>query len=129
MAAADPASQESGSVLTDKQVLDIALVQAAHSRDPHPKRIEMATGSLGAALKVTEPRAITGSATTSPELVDLVVIRGHFHIIGSPPLGRHIAPGRVLELIIGAHTGFIESRSLGNEVPVLSRLGPVTRLR
>ncbi len=129
MAGADPASRESGRVLTHKQVLDIALREAAHSEDPHPKSIEMATGSLGAAAKVMEPGAVGGSVLTNPELVDVVVMRGYFHINGSPPRGSHIAPGKVLCLTISAHTGFVEARSLGNKVPVLSHLGPVTRLR
>lgn len=129
IAVADSTSRESGSVLTHKQVLDIALREATKSRDPHPKRIEMASGSMGAAIKVEEPQAVSGSALTNPELVDLVVMRGYFHLDASHPRGGRIAPGKILELIIAAHTGFVEGRSLGNEVPVLSHLGPVTRLR
>jgi hypothetical protein len=128
MAAADPASQKSGSVLTHKQVLEIALKEAKSSRDQHPKRIEMATGSLGAAMKVMDPQGISGSVMTSPELVDLVVMRGYFHINGPHPRGSPIQPGKVLCLILSAHTGFVEARSLSNKVPALSHLGRVTRL-
>jgi hypothetical protein len=128
MAAAAPASQKSNHVLTHQQVLHIALREAVNSRDPHPKRIEMATGSLGAAIKVTEPNATSGSVLTSPELVDLVVMHGYFHINGPHPRGSRIGPGKVLSLILSAHTGFVEARSLGNKVPALSHLGRVTRL-
>ncbi len=129
MAAADPASQKSGHVLMRQQVLHIALREAANSQDPHPKRIEMATGSLGAASKVMDPQGISGSVMRSPELVDLVVMRGYFQINGPHPRGSRIRPGKVLCLILSAHTGFVEARSLGDKVPVLSHLGRVTRLR
>ncbi len=129
MAAAAPASQPTGSELTHKQVFHIALVEASRARDPRPKRIEMASGTQGAAMKVMEPRG-EGSALSSQLPVDLVVVHGYFHVIGSPPRGDHIAPGKVLELMIDAHSGFVLGLSLSDTVPVsLSRLGPVTRLR
>jgi hypothetical protein len=130
VASADPASQETGPVLTHKQVLQIALTEAKRSADPHPKRIEMASGSLKVATSVTDPTGRLGSGVNEKEAVDLVVMHGHFQVNGSPPLGRHIAPGKVLELIVGAHTGFVQELTSGNDVPVpLSHLGPVTRLR
>jgi hypothetical protein len=119
-----------GPVLTHKQVLEIALREAVRSRDPHPKRIEMASGSLKDATSVTDPSGGLGSAVDGKEMVYVVVMHGYFHVNGSPPRGRSIAPGKVLELIIGAYTGFVQERSLSNKVPVpLSRLGPVTRVR
>jgi hypothetical protein len=128
MASANTASGETP-VLSHRQVLRIALGKAAQSKDPHPKRIEMATGSLRDAISVSEPTGGLGSGAYGEELVDLVVMHGYFHIIGSPPLGHSIAPNKVLELIIDAHNGSIEGLSLGSKVPVpLSHLGPVTRL-
>jgi hypothetical protein len=128
-AAATSASQATGSELTHKQVLQIAITEASRSRDPNPKSIEMASGTQGAAMKVIEPGG-TGSALSSQLPVDLVVMHGYFHVVGSPPRGRSIAPGKVLELMIDAHTGFVLELSLGNKVLVpLSHLGPVTRLR
>ena len=130
VAAADSASRETGPVLTHKQVLQIALTEAKRSADPHPKRIEMVSGSLRAATGVTDPTGGLGSAVNGQEVVDLVVMHGYFHVNGSPPRGHHIAPGKVLELIIDAHTGFVQGLTLSDEVPVpLSQLGPVTRLR
>ncbi|HEY5194330.1 MAG TPA: hypothetical protein VIJ39_10730 [Solirubrobacteraceae bacterium] len=127
VASADPASRETDPVLTHEHVLHIALVEAKESQDPHPKRIEMATGSLSAALRVMEPKASAAPAGT--EVVDLVVMRGYFHINAPHPRGHPIAPGKVLCLVINAHTGFVQARSLGSEVPALSHLGRVTRLR
>lgn len=130
VALAGPASQETGPVLTHKQVLQIALTEAKRSADPHPKRIEMAGGSLKVATSVTDPTGRLGAAVNGKEAVDLVVMHGYFHVNGSPPLGHHIAPGKILELIIGAHTGFVQELTLSDDVPVpLSQLGPVTRLR
>jgi len=90
----------------------------------------MVSGSLRAATGVTDPTGGLGSAVNGQEVVDLVVMHGYFHVNGSPPRGHHIAPGKVLELIIDAHTGFVQGLTLSDEVPVpLSQLGPVTRLR
>jgi len=129
-AGADPVSLASGAVLSNKQVLHIALGVAARSAEPHPKRIEMASGSLKDATSVTDPTGGLGSIENANEEVDLVVMHGYFQIDGSPPHGRSIAPGTVFALIINAHTGTIQEISLANRLPVpLSRLGPVTRLR
>jgi hypothetical protein len=130
VAVADPISRTADPVLRHRQVLRIALREAEQSQDPRPKRIEMATGSLRNAASVMDPTDRLGSGAGGEEVVDLVVMHGYFHINGSPPRGHSIAPGKVMELIIGAHTGFVEGRSLSNEEPVaLSHLGPVTRLR
>jgi hypothetical protein len=129
IATADTASLKSTPELTHKQVLEIALREARHSADPHPKRIEMATCSLRGARHVMEPREWLSSAT-GMETVDLVVMHGYFHIDASHPPHSRIAPGKVFELIIGAHTGFVQARSLSDRVPAaLSHLGPVTHLR
>jgi len=130
VAVADPASQTTGAVLTHRQVLQIALREARQSRDPHPKRIEMASGSPRKAMRVMDPTGSLGSGVDGEGVVDLVVMHGYFHINAHPPRGRSIAPGKVMELVIDAHTGFVGGRSLSNEEPVaLSHLGPVTRLR
>jgi hypothetical protein len=126
-AAAAPASPATGPVLTHRQVLQIGLLEAGRAGDAHPKRIKLASGSLRDALRVTDPRSELESGGS--EVVDLLVMHGYFHINGSPPRGRSIAPGKVMELIVDAHTGFVEGRSLSNKEPVaLSHLGPVTRL-
>jgi len=125
--AANPVSSQTGPVLTHEQVLHIALTEAGNSQDPHPKRIEMATGTLSVAMRVIESGASTSPA--GDEAVDLVVMRGFFHINASHPRGRSIPPGKVMCLILNTHTGFVEARSLGNKVPFLSHLGRVTQLR
>jgi hypothetical protein len=130
IAVAQPASPEMGHVLAHRQVLQVALARAKRAGDPHPKRIEMASGPLKDAMSVSDPTSGLGPAVDGEELVDLVVMHGWFHVNGSPPRGRHIAPGRVLEVIVDAHSGFVQGLSLGNRLPVsLSRLGEVTRLR
>jgi hypothetical protein len=126
-AVAGPVSQKVTPVLTHRQVLQIAVTEAGNSQDPNPKHIAMATGKLSVAMRVMDPGG--SGSPGGDEIVDLVVMRGYFHINGSPPPGRVIPPGKVMCLIIDAHTGFVEGRSLGNEVPHLSRLGRVTRLR
>lgn len=128
-ALAAPASPETAPVLTHEQVLRIALREAEQSRDPHPKRIEMASGSLKDATSVMDPTSELGPAIDGQEVVDLVVMHGYFHVNGSPPPGDQIAPGKVMELIIDIQTGSVAGLSLSNREPVpLSHLGPVTRL-
>jgi hypothetical protein len=125
IAAASSISPPATSVaLTHKQVLQIALREARHAADPHPKRIEMATGPLGVALKV-----MGGGATASEEPVDLVVMYGHFKINAPSPRNHPIGPSHVLQLIITAYSGSIEARSTAAPGAPLSQLGPVTRLR
>jgi hypothetical protein len=130
MAEGEPTPQATGPEISHKQVLHIALVEARNSADKHPKRIEMASGTLKDATSVTDPAGGLGSAVNGEEPVDVVVMHGYFHVNGSPPRGDSIAPGKVLELIIDAHAGFVQGLSLSDNVPVpLSHLGPVTRLR
>ena len=55
-------------------------------------------------------------------------MRGHF-TANHGPRGAKAPKGTVLELVIDAHTGAIEVRSLYSRVPVpLSRLGQVRRI-
>jgi hypothetical protein len=130
VALAAPASPETTPVLTHEQVLQISLREAEQSMDPHPKRIEMASGSLKDATSVMDPASELGPTIDGQEVVDLVVMHGYFHLNGSPPPGRSIAPGKVMELIIDIHTGSVGGLSLSNKEPVpLSHLGRVTRLR
>jgi hypothetical protein len=130
IATADPASMEAGPALTYRHVLNIALTEARDSADHHPKRIEMATGLLKDAVKVMDPTSGLGPVIDGRQVVDMVVMHGYFHVNAPHPSHSRIAPGKVMELIIGAHTGFVQARSLGNKVPVpLSHLGRVTRLR
>jgi len=130
VAPADPVSPTAGPALTYKQVLHIALGEARSSNDPHPRRIEMASGSLRDAMSVMDPTGGSGTAGDGQETVDLVAMHGHFRIDAPHPRGRQIGPGKVIELVIGAHTGFVQGRSQSDSVEVpLSHLGPVTRLR
>jgi hypothetical protein len=124
--AANSVLPETGRLLTHEQVLHIALTEADNSQDPSPKRVEMATGALSVALHVTDSGAGTGQAGN--EVVDLVVMRGYFHINAPHPRGQSIPPGKIMCLILNAHTGFVEDRSLGSKVPLLSHVGRVTRL-
>jgi hypothetical protein len=127
VATANPVAAETGPVLTHEQVLHIALTEADNSQDAKPKRIEMATGTLSGAMHVMDSGA--SGIPEGDKDVDLVVMRGYFQINAPEPRGSVIPPGKVMCLIIDAHTGFVQARSLGDKAPLLSHLGRVTRLR
>jgi hypothetical protein len=124
-----------GKRLGPAQVLKIALRVANADGDPHPSRIELASGRLKAAVKVFDPhahptpaglRALGGAKST----VDVVAMNGHFTSAGSHPRFKPQPKGKVLELIMNARSGVVFGVSLGPKVRVpLSRLGRVTRLR
>jgi hypothetical protein len=117
------------------QVLKIALRLAKLDGDSHPSQVMLASGHLQKAVKVFDPAAHPtrlgleklGGAKS---LVDLVAMRGHFTSSGPHPIHTPKPKGKVLELIMNAHTGAVFGVSLGPKLRVpLSRLGPVTRLQ
>jgi hypothetical protein len=123
-------------LLTQAQVLQIALSEAKSNGELHPSRIMTASGRLKKALKVFDPQsgitpygiALFGGANTP---VDLVALYGHFTHYGAklPPFTRR-PRGRVIELIVNAHTGDVLAFALLNKLRApLSRLGRVSRLR
>jgi hypothetical protein len=131
-AAAVPAS---GTRLTDAHVLEIALRVAKADGDAHPTRIELASGRLKAAVKVFDPHAHPTAAGLKAlggarSIVDLVAMHGRFTSHGPHPHNAPEPKGRVLELIMNAHSGTVFAVSLGPKVRVpLARLGRVTRLQ
>ena len=121
-----------GPVLTLEQLLVIALPEAKLDGDAQPTETVIAKGRLVVALKVMNPRVTTPAARLEAagganSLVYLVAMHGHF-VIHSHPHGKPEPTGRVLELIIDAHTRFVSALSLKSKVPVpLSRLGRAKR--
>jgi len=111
----------------------------------HPKDILEASGQLVVADEIfEEPEPGFPPNPESPAIrkaeteiedeeggpnrrVDLVAMRGHF-VKKARPHGFPGAEGRVLELIIDAHTGVVDARGLLERPGDLSRLGPVMRL-
>jgi hypothetical protein len=132
-------------VLTHKQVLHIALRVARSYGVRHPRDILEAVGRLLIADAIFDelpPGVPTpeSSATQKAEteimneeggpnrLVDFLALRGHF-VKNAQPDGFPGTEGRVLDLIVDAHTGVVDARGLLEKTPDLSRLGHVTRLR
>ncbi len=62
-------------------------------------------------------------------IVELVVMGGHFTSNGPEPPGRPVPTGTVLSVTIDAHTGYRQLLTLGDKLPALSKLGPITRLK
>src|SRR5690554_4353956 len=110
--------------LSNAQVLRIALRVAGADGDAHPTGIAFARGRLAPAVRVFDPRAhptarglkALGGARS---VVDLVAMHGRFKSKGSHPHS-----GRVLELIMNAHSGEVFGVSIGPTLLAqLSRLG------
>lgn len=131
-------------ILTHKQVLRIALRVAKSYGVQHPKGVLEATGRLVVADEIFDGPEPGFPAPQSPvmrqaeaeimnqeggpnRLVDLLAMRGHF-VKKAQPDGFPGAEGRVLDLIIDAHSGVVDGRGLVEKAPDLSRLGHVTRL-
>jgi hypothetical protein len=122
-------------LLTPAQVLKVTLRVAKADGDAHPSNIMLASGRLARAVKVFDPhahptaaglRALGGAATR----VDLVAMHGRFTSHGPHPHNTAEPKGRVLELLLNAHTGIVFGVSLGPKLAApLSRLGAVTQLR
>ncbi len=133
-------------VLSHKRLLHIALRVARSYGARHPKDIVEATGRHAIADRVfdePEPRSpeapqlpiiqkaqteLTSEEGGPNRLVDLLAMRGHF-VKRARPHGFPGAEGRVLTLIVDAHTGVVYARGLVEKTPDLSQLGHVTRLR
>jgi hypothetical protein len=127
------AGAETAEITRPAQVLAIALREARHARDRHPRSIVMASGSFTAAVRVADSGQATPPSGSEPagdadSVVYLVAMRGYFHYDGPIPPHERVPPHRVLELIIDKD-GFVENQSWRSKVPVpLSSLGTVTRL-
>jgi hypothetical protein len=136
-AAPAAAAGAAGPALGARGVEGVARRAAGQWGEKHPRRLEYTTAALQPAKEV-----VAGEAPAAPlaapdsnapagdarSLVDVVVMRGHF-TANLGPRGAKPPTGTVLELVIDAHTGAIEMRSLRNRVPVpLSRLGQVRRI-
>lgn len=135
LATATPARATPRRPLNHAEVLKIALRGAKADGDAHPTSIELASGPLNAAVKVFDPRAHPTAAGLralggAKSVVDVVSMRGHFTSHGPHPHNRPEPKGKVLELIMNAHSGTVFGVSFAPKVPVpLSRLGHVMRLR
>jgi hypothetical protein len=138
-------TQAARPILTHKQVLHIALRVARSYGERHPRDILEAAGRLVIADEIFDEPEPGFPTPESPamqkaeteimneeggpnRLVDLFALRGHF-VKKAKPDGFPGAEGRVLDLIVDAHTGVVDAQGLGEETPDLSRLGHVTRLR
>jgi hypothetical protein len=131
------AGADGAPTLGARGVAGIARHAAQQWGERHPHSLEFVTASLGAAKDVVggnapaqpappDPAASQGAASSE---VDVIAVWGHFTANASPPRGAKAPTGTVLELIVDAHTGAIETRALYHRVPVpLSRLGTVRRL-
>jgi hypothetical protein len=130
-----PAGADSGATLGARGVEGVALRVAKAWGERHPHAIEYATGTLEDATAVIAPDAVSNrnGSPTPPDAeggarsaVDLIAVWGHFTANGSTPHGAKAPTGTVMELIVDAHSGFVEVHSLSHRLPApLSRLGSV----
>jgi hypothetical protein len=134
-----PAGADSGAVLGARGVEGVAVRIAKAWGERHPRTIEYASGTLEDAMAVLAPHAVRdpNASPNGPDAqggahsaVDLIAVRGHFTANVSPPRGAKAPTGTVMELIVDAHSGFVETRALSDRLPApLSRLGVVRVLR
>jgi hypothetical protein len=134
-----PAGADSGAVLGARRVEGAALQLAKAWGERHPRTIEYASGTLEDAMAVLAPDAVRNpnASPNGPDAqggahsaVDLIAVWGHFTANVSTPPGAKAPTGTVMELIVDAHSGFVETRSLSHRLPApLSRLGVVRVLR
>jgi hypothetical protein len=114
------ASSEAGTPLTEAQVLQIAEGFAGGMGDAAPTSIEY--------VKSTRQQAVSaesGDEVSSNADVYAIVMQGNFVASNAPSAGG--APtGSVLTMVIGASTGTLTDFGIGNQVPDLTSLGPVT---
>jgi hypothetical protein len=134
-----PAGADSGAVLGARRVEGAALRLAKAWGERHPRTIEYASGTLEHAMAVLAPDAVR-NPNVSPNgpdaeggahsAVDLIAVRGHFTANVPTPPGARAPTGTVMEMIVDAHSGFVEMQSLSDRLPApLSRLGVVRVLR
>jgi hypothetical protein len=114
----------SGPELTTEQVREIAVSQALVNGESNPTDVTAVNGTLQEALRAMDPSM--GSPGDEAEMnssAKLVVMHGHFTLAAAQVPHGHTAPtGSVMTLIVDAHTGFIEGRSIGEEVPSETQL-------
>ncbi|MGO9490531.1 MAG: hypothetical protein ACLQBB_16095 [Solirubrobacteraceae bacterium] len=110
--------------------MHVALEAAKANGDAEPAFVVYVTATLQAASE-----ALGGEGKSffpagegpgdAGSVVDLVVMGGHFTSDGSRPPGAAAPKGTVLSVTIDS---FVEITSLGEKLPSLTALGPVTRL-
>jgi hypothetical protein len=121
--------------ISSAQISKIMQRASKADQETRPTGIMFAIGPLKTALNVMDPSSANlyspiGEPRSASSLVDLVVAHGIFTSNGSHPRGVQSPKGRILELVIDAHTGFVEAKGLMMKVPIpLSRLGHVERIR
>jgi hypothetical protein len=116
-----------GPELTIEQVKKIAVTQAQENGEPSPADITVANGTLEQALHVMdhelEPNGPGGTAEMDSS-AKLVVMHGNFTLTAARVPREHVPPkGSVMDVVIDAHTGFVEGRSIGPDAPNLNELG------
>lgn len=124
---------QAGPELSLSEVQQIALKDAQLAQEPNPSAISVAQGSFANAQAVMESslggQAPSGKVPWSDSSVYLVVMHGKFTLDDVPtPPERKSPTGTVMGLILDAHTGFREGRSVGVVAPNLQTLGPVAQL-
>jgi hypothetical protein len=128
-----------GPVLSLRRIRKLALREGARDADPRPASISTAKGPLLLALNVmsshsaptTAPAAMTDGQRAAMEAsVYLIEMQGSFTLADARVRRGEPAPqGTVLRLIVDAHSGSVEGRSLSTEIEApLSNLGRVEEL-
>jgi hypothetical protein len=127
-----------GPTLSDAQLQKIAQEAAQNAEDGQAASgtVQTAQTSLKTALSAIEPNGTipatqnTGYADLLQSSTDLIVMHGQFTLTNAPRPPKTAAPtGSVLEIIIDAHTGWVDGLRVGNRAATdLSKLGAVTTL-
>ncbi len=127
--------EPTGPELADEAIRAIALRVAAGSDDSSPSSITATSTTFADATRVDEPHGArqppssNGEANFEQSAVDLVVIDGHFTLNVPTMEGRPDPSGKVLSLIIDAHTGWIDARGIAENEPAgLAELGAARSL-
>jgi len=125
-----------GAELSSDQLQAIAMTRAESAGEPNPSEMSVAKSSLRAAMGVVEPQSTLPSSPTAGQAawlsstVHVIVMHGKFTLDDAPTPQNSAAPGgSVMELVVDAHTGFVDGRYVGPSVPApLDSLGTVTPL-
>lgn len=109
---------DSGPVLADEQIAQIARTQAARAGEEAPTMTAVDT-TLENAVDANPDNQVDASSPGMEALmkseVVLVTLHGHFLLEDAPvPKGRSQPTGSVLTLAIDAHTGWVDSRELSD---------------
>jgi hypothetical protein len=126
-----------GPELELSKVQGIALTRASWAQDTEPTDTQAAQGTFEQVRHVMDPQLVTSAPTSAGEEAYLhsqallVVMHGQFTLDDAPvPKGQPSPTGSVMELIVNAHTGFVEGVYLGEHEPsALSSLGSVIDLQ